>query len=169
MIEINKKIGQIKMQEMAFVLVAFMVFFVLVGLLFVKFRVSSLQDSAETTREEAASNLVKVLAATPELSWASCTGCIDLDKALFLKNEERAKEYEKFWKLDYLVIKRLYPEQENAECDTVSYPKCDLLKIIEKESYGSSSRAFVTLCRQDLQESRVVCELGEIYASGENQ
>lgn len=161
--KIKGKLGQLKIQEMAFVLIAFMVFFSLVGLLFLKFRISGIQSSAEESREEVASKLALVLASTPELSWAECSGCIDLDKAIVLKNKS---EYKQLWKLDYFAIKRIYPVKIVGECSLGKYPECDIITLVGGNDFGISSKAFVSLCRYDFIEDRKVCELGELYASG---
>ncbi len=160
----NKK-GQIKVQEMAFVLVAIMIFFALVGLIFVKFRISGIQESAEQTREEAAANLALVLASTPELGWSDCVNCIDFDKAINLKN--KSKTYANLWKLDYLEIRKIYPVENEGECSLANYPNCNSLKIVDnKGNFGITNRAYVSLCRYDFSKEREVCEIGEIYVSG---
>ena len=158
----NKK-GQLKIQEMAFVLIAFMIFFSLVALLFLKFRVAGIEKSAESVKQEVASNLALVLASTPELAWAECTGCVDLDKAIILKSKS---EYKQLWKLDYLAIKRVYPEMKQGECNLGKYPECDTLTLINSSNFGITSKAFVSLCRFDFIQNRKVCELGELYVSG---
>lgn len=160
--KINVK-GQLKIQEMAFVLIAFIVFFSLVGLLFLKFRVGGIQQSAEKTKQEVASNLALVLASTPELSWSECVGCVDLDKAIILKNRT---EYRQLWKLDYLAIKRLYPEKTAGECSFGKYPDCDTITLVNGSNFGVSTKAYVSLCRFDFNENRKICELGELYVSG---
>lgn len=160
--KINNK-GQLKIQEMAFVLIAFMVFFSLIGLLFLKFRIAGIQTSAESSKEESASRLALVLASTPELNWAECTGCIDLDKAIVLKNKS---EYRQLWKLDYFAIKRLYPVQTVGECNIGKYPDCDSIILVGGNNFGTTSKAYVSLCRYDFIKDRKVCELGEIYVSG---
>lgn len=161
--KLKSKKGQLKIQEMAFVLIAIMIFFALVGLLFVKFRVGSLEQSAESSKERVAGNLVLVLSSTPELSWAECAGCIDMDKAILIKNKS---EYRNLWKVDYLVIKSLYPEKTNKECSLGNYPDCNSLTLVNSSNFGISSKAFVSLCRFDFIKERKVCELGELYASG---
>ena len=132
-------------------------------MIFLKFRVGGIQESAENTKQEVASNLALVLASTPELSWSECVGCVDLDKAIVLKNRT---EYRQLWKLDYLAIKSLYPEKSTGECSYGKYPDCDTITLINGSNFGTSAQAFVSLCRFDFTLDRKVCELGEIYVSG---
>jgi hypothetical protein len=156
--------GQLKIQEMAFVLVAIVIFFVMVGLVLVSIRVQNLKESAGDLRVEDANQLVKNLASSPEFSWedGSCSNCIDLDKAFVLKNR---KGYEDFWDLDYLVIEKIYPFEE-GECLSRNYPDCKSISIVEG-NLGNPSSAFISLCRRDFEETGYVrCELGKVYASG---
>lgn len=159
--------GQLKIQEMAFVLIALVVFFALLGLFLVKWRSGSLQEAAGDSREAATQQLLLVLANTPELGLSGCTNCIDLDKALVVQEQEAAsKMYSQLWKLDYLALKRVYPEKNESECSLTNYPDCDTLTIVPGDNFGTSSRVYVSLCRRDAEKNQEICELGEAYASG---
>ena len=164
----NKK-GQLKIQEMAFVLVAILVFFAIVALFYISVRVQNLKGSVEELRDDEAKTMVRKLAESPEfsLSVENCINCVDFDKVLMLK--EKA-EYQSFYPLDYLAIKVIGALKE-GECTRSNYPECDSLTLIKKkEDFGTPIGAFVALCRQEFfgQDRYVKCELGKIYASGEN-
>jgi len=60
--------GQLKIQQMAFMLMAITLFFVLVGLFVLKINLSELKQSAETLEEKNALLLVTRLANSPEFS-----------------------------------------------------------------------------------------------------
>jgi len=159
---INK--GQMKIQQMAFVLVAIMIFFVLVGLLFITLRVGALNKSAQNLKDDAAKEIVKRLANTPEFIWSDCPGCVDVDKAIVLK--AHAQEYEDLWKLDYLAFEFVYPSRNKSECDLVNYPECSTITLIKDSGeYGVANSAYVSLCYWD-KDGYNKCELGKIYASG---
>jgi hypothetical protein len=157
--------GQMKIQQMAFVLMAIFVFFVLVGVLYVSFKSASLEGSAEDLREEAASELVKKLASSPEFSWTEdCANCLDFDKAFVLKDRE---SYEGFWNLDYLMIEVIGGTGE--ECNPSTYPECGKISIIEKENYGTPKQAFVAVCwYENTNGGYNRCGLGRIHVSGED-
>lgn len=166
---VNYSRGQMKIQEMAFVLVALMIFFAMVALVYFSIKLAGLKEDALSLREEQAKELVLKLAGTPEFSWTAfdCGNCIDMDKAFLLKNR---KTYKDFWSLDYLRIETVYPPK-NGECTESNYPDCNSITIVNKTSqYGSPSLAFVALCRQEFlgQSDYVRCEVGRIYASGKN-
>jgi hypothetical protein len=158
--------GQIKIQQMAFILVALMIFFSIALLIFMTFRLSGIRESAFELREAEARETVRKISSTPEFSFTSdCSSCIDLDKVLILKDR---KSYEGFWDFDYLQIEKIYPKYE-GECDKFTYPDCRTITIIEKEDFGTPVEAFVSLCRwEESQEGYFKCELGKIYISGEN-
>jgi len=157
------KRGQMKIQQMAFVLVAIIIFFSLVLLFFFSVRTRTLEKNAVLLKEEEAKEIVKKLASSPEFYWKeSCKDCVDADKLLMLK--ERGA-YKDFWNIDYLMIEKVYPKF-NEECTNFNYPNCNKITIIEKEDYGIPSSAFVSLCRWD-SEGYGKCEIGRIHVAGE--
>jgi len=163
---VNYSKGQLKIQQMAFVLVALMIFFALVSLFYFSIRVSNLEKSAVELREEEAKELVRKLAASPEFAWTAtdCASCIDLDKVILLKNR---KSYSGFWNLDYLAVERVYPSKQ-GECTRGSYPNCNSITIINKTgAFGTPAWSYVALCRHEFAKSSYVrCELGRIFAAG---
>lgn len=157
--------GQLKVQEMAFVLVALMIFFALVALLYLSVRSSLLERQAVVSSDERALEAVRHLAGTSEFSWGECSGCIDLDKTFVLK-ERIAKNASltRLWDYDYLALESIYPATAGGECTPVTYPACNRTTILKTETYGVAQSAFVTLCRWDAQEQKI-CTLGKLYLS----
>ena len=157
------KFGQMKIQQMAFVLVAIVIFFALVVIMYFSISSSSLQKDAEQIRERKAQETLINLAGTPELSWTSeqCASCIDMDKAIALKESNVAKE---LWDVPFLQIIKVYPsEGENeAECGFGNYPLCNKLTLIDKKQDFISEDVFVALCRYDNSGKPEKCELGKI-------
>lgn len=155
-----------KIQQMAFVLVAIIIFFAMVSLFYFSIRVADIQKGAVSLKEDEAKELVRKLSSTPEFSWTAtdCASCIDLDKTILLKNRNT---YSGFWNLDYLAIEKVYPAGQ-GECTRLSYPNCNTITILNKTStYGSPAWAYVALCRHEIAKSAYVkCELGRIYAGG---
>src|SRR3989344_6357338 len=165
-VEENRR-GQLKIQQMAFVLVALLIFFTIVSLIFFKFKVSDIQSGAIDTRDEEAKEIVRKLSGSPELiftSGNSCDGCVDLDKALLLSEREI---YKNFWNLDYLEIETLFPIRE-GECSRQNYPYCKSIKIIDNDTPGAVFGSFVSICRWEQFEGDgyFKCEIGRILASG---
>ena len=154
--------GQMKVQQMAFVLVAIVIFFVLVGLLFFSVGFRSLEESALELRESEAKEIVRKFAGSAEFTWEECANCVDWDKLLVLK--DRAS-YDGFWNFDYLAIEVVHPDRGEEECASDNYPDCGVISIIEApEDFGTVETAFVSLCRWD-PEGYTKCELGKIIVS----
>lgn len=153
--------AQLKIQEMAFVLLAF-IFLAGIGLLFyVSIRSGGLEQSAQTLAEEGTIGTVASLPSLPGLQ-GPCPQCLDLDGlyTLLLLNRTSLLDH---WDLDYLQIVK---DARNITCTSTTYPDCSTLTLTRSTSYGSATRAFVAACFWDrtLQQER--CEIAAAYASG---
>ena len=167
----NKK-GQLKIQQMAFVLIAVTLFFVIVGLFILTISFSGLRESAKILEEENALALVSQLANSPEFSCENvfdetALNCIDGDKVMALK--ENIGAYSKFWGVKGIEIRKIYPELgRDIECERENYPECNILTLISS-SEGVGVSNFVSLCRKDfdVEESRFQdkCELAKIIVT----
>lgn len=151
--------GQMKIQQMAFVLLALMIFFAIVALFYITIRSGSLSSDVEALREEEAKEMVRKVSSWPEFAWSAsdCAACIDLDKALVLMDNEN---YNDFWDVPFLQIEKIYPESEKKECNKQNYPDCSTMTFVKEEGFVAHS-AFVALCRYD-SESGSKCDLGKI-------
>jgi len=161
--------AQMKIQQMAFMLVALVVFFSLIALIYFSISLSNVRSSAQQLQEDEAREIVRKLAGSPELAFTSssdCDSCIDMDKALMLAE---SPAYEDFWNLDYLMIEKIYPSNIESECTRFNYPDCSKTTIFSKtQDIGSATQAFVTLARWDSDLGKYRYEMGKIYASGRN-
>src|SRR3989344_4789287 len=169
-IMVNKK-SQMKIQQMAFMLIAIMIFFALVGLIILTVGFSGLKEKATALQEENANLLVSKLANSPEFScgqvFESKENCIDLDKVFVLKNN--INKYKNFWGVSGIEIIKVYPENKNLICASANYPDCDTLKLISdtgEKTTGISAENFVSLCRKEYDSENYLtydkCELGKI-------
>src|SRR3989344_5599610 len=107
----NKK-AQMKVQQMAFMIIGLSLFFVLVTLFILSFALSGLKDSKALLDEEEATLLVERLSNTPEFSCGNAfsrtrTNCIDMDKAFVLKG--KISDYKDFFGVEGIKIRVLYP------------------------------------------------------------
>ncbi|MEK6893166.1 MAG: hypothetical protein AABX07_03090 [Nanoarchaeota archaeon] len=164
--------GQLKVQEMAFVLVAIMIFFVLVAIFLLNFWISSLKDDTVSQRDEKSSEIALKLADSPEFAWSSknnrCDNCVDIDKVFALKERiNSGKAYKDFWSHDIGIIKveSLYPEK-TGECTRANYPNCKTITLLNRTQEYSFSGGYIALCRHDAaNKGSMKCELGQIYVS----
>lgn len=164
LLRVGSSRGQMKIQQMAFVLIALVLFLVLAGLFVLTISSSSLRQKAELQREAQALEQVRKLATSPEFSFTSsgdCESCIDLDKVFALK--ERAS-YKGFWKLP--LIKIIKTGEDLVECSELNYPNCGAITLANQTQNVVAPRgAFVALCRHT--NKGYSCEMGKIIAGFE--
>ena len=169
----NKK-AQMKIQQMAFVLVAVFIFFAMVAVFYLSIRTASLRGEVSELREESAKEAVVKLASTSEFAWKvgrskreDCPNCVDFDKAFALREIEG---YGELWGFDYIALEKVYPESEKRECTRSNYPDCNKITIIgSEEDIGTPKNAYVAVCRwvtTDVSGYRK-CELGRLLVTGD--
>lgn len=117
---IKDKTGQLKIQEMAFVLVGIVFLLALVMLFFVAFQSREMNKSAAEYREARAITLLEVVASLPELrcsssfSQTSESVCLDYDKVNFFNsNRDMQNRYSSLWDGSYvskIEIEEVYPK-----------------------------------------------------------
>ena len=159
------KKGQLKIQQMAFFLVAMILFFAMVALVYFSITYSSLKSDVEDLREQEVRELVRKMAGTPEFSWSlyDCDSCVDMDKIFALNNQV---SYQGFWRnIPFLQIVRVYPlygEENPRECALENYPECDTITLVDEDSGIVAHSSFVALCRYEPESKFTKCELGKI-------
>jgi hypothetical protein len=169
---VGKK-GQLKIQQMAFMLMAVTLFFVLVGLFVLVFMFSGLKESATALQEKNAMLLVTKLANSPEFSCGNSFGsyrinCIDSDKVMMLK--ENINKYSDFWDVSNIEIRKIYPKTDSEIiCELGNYPNCNIIRILSKDVKGTDLSNFVSLCRKESSDGEIYdkCELVRLMISYE--
>jgi len=165
------KKAQLKIQQMAFMLIVVTLFFVLVMMFVLVVKFSGLKNTAMELEEKNAMLLVSKIANSPEFSCGESFGrnkinCVDWDKLMILK--ENIGKYERFWGVSNIEIKKIYPT-ENSEviCDKYNYPECGITRIMPKDVQGFDVSNFVTLCRKTMSSDGFYdkCEVARIMAS----
>lgn len=164
--------AQLKIQEMAFMLLAVVLFFTLVGLFVLTLVYSNLHDEATRINEERTISAVSSLADTPELSCvAAKSNCIDGDKLVSLLGKQ---EYAQFWPFSSLKVIQFNGLEKNEsaliDCNFANYPDCDLYVIYDRHIPNERAiHSFVSLCRKEYENGYVYdhCELAKIIAGTE--
>ena len=164
--EYNKR-GQFKIQQMAFMLIAVIVFFALVGVFVLAFRLSSLKQTANLLEEQNAMLLVSKLANSPEFSCGNAFGgarvnCVDFDKVMALKQD--ISKYRNFWGVSNIEIRKIVGADEDIACTVSNYPDCNVVKLLESSSTGYDYSNFVALCWKENEEGDIYdkCETAKI-------
>jgi len=161
----NKK-AQLKIQQMAMMLVALTLFFMLVFLFFISIKMASINKQAEELNRDEAVALVTKIASSPEFNFAGSSRGIDANKVLILKEK---KEYRNFWGIDGIIIEKIYPDysgddgendKEDIECTKENYPECNKISLFTRGD-GEFVHSYVSLCRKELLEGNIYdkCEM----------
>jgi len=169
------KKGQLKIQQMAFMLMAVTLFFVMVGMFLLVLMFSQLRESASLLEEKNALLLVTKLANSPEFSCGEAFGsnrinCVDADKVMMLKGN--MEEYSGFWGVAKIEIRKIYPDNENVLCDGGNYDNCGVIEILSKNvNMLPPSSNYISLCRKDSYEDEIYdkCELALLMVSSEDK
>jgi hypothetical protein len=169
---VNKK-GQIKIQQMAFMLIAVFILFVLIGMVVLSSKISEIKKSATELDEKNALTLVSRIANSPEFSCERSYGnqesdCVDLDKVFALK--KNVENYNDFWGVSNIEIRKVFPVPEREiECTENNYPECNYINLINKDISGFSVSNFVSVCYKERNVNVVAnkCDIGQIILSYE--
>jgi hypothetical protein len=159
-----RKKAQLKIQQMAFMLVAVFIFFVLVGLFVLSFSFSGLRRSAEALEEKESLLVVTKLANSPEFSCEEAFGnkvnCIDWDKVIVLKDS--ITKYSNFWGVKNIMI--IKAGEIGIECTRGNYPNCDYIDLFSTGGEGVPVENFITLCKKESDESQIYddCEIAKL-------
>ncbi len=164
------KKAQLKIQQMAFMLMALTIFFALVGMFIIAIKLSGLKESAAEVAEENALLLVTRIANSPEFSCGESFGtrklnCIDTDKVMMLK--KNIVKYNGFWKVSNIEIRKIFPVSSRDKlCTLGNYPDCNIIRL-RPQNITSEYSNFVALCRKESFEGRVYdkCEIGKIMVA----
>jgi hypothetical protein len=171
---VKGKLGQLKIQQMIFMIMAVAFLFVLVGLFFLSITMNELKKSASNIGEKSAMLLVSKLANSPEFSCGNAFGtsrinCVDFDKLMAL--QENAEKYSDFWGVAKIELRKVYPESETI-CTDSNYPDCGIVKILDKDvNVLPYSYNFVSLCRKEASETLIYnkCELARLMVASEDK
>lgn len=168
---IGKIRAQMKIQQMAFMIIAVVLFLALAGMFILVIKVSDIKESANLLEGENAMLLATKIANSPEFSCGNSFGrnqikCIDADKVMMLK--QNIEKYEDFWgRRTNIEIRIIYPEpEEEIFCELETYPNCNVINL-KNERLESEYSNFVALCRKEYDgiEKYDQCDLAKIMVS----
>ncbi len=155
--------GQLKIQQMAFVLVALMILFGLILVFYASLKTASLRTSAEDIRELQSQEQARKIVGSPEFNYpsGSCASCADFDKAFVLKRRvQQSETYNSFWNTPLLQIKKV--AENEIECTSQNYPNCSTITIYNSTNSFSSVSSFIAVCFYDSTIRKERCDLGKI-------
>lgn len=152
--------GQLKIQQMIFMLLAVFFFFILVLLFYLMIQIGNIKGSVVGLERDKAVGLVTKIASSPELTFENIPNSVDEDKLMILKNSQ---QYTSFWGINGIIVRIIYPQQNASECRISNYPDCNLIKLFTQEN-SSSISSFVSVCRKENNQghSYNYCQIGEL-------
>lgn len=163
----SQRKAQFKTQQMAFMLIAVVVFFAFVGILVLAFNLSSIKETANLLEEQNAMLLVSKLADSPEFSCGEVfggarTNCIDFDKIMILKQD--ISKYKGFWGVSNIEIRKINDSGKDISCSMANYPACNVIRLLENSSTGYDYSNFVSLCWKENNEGNIYdkCEIAKL-------
>ena len=155
--------AQMKIQQMAFMIMAVFFFFVLVGLFFLGIAFRGVGESAQQLQKEQALSSLEVIADMPELNYDSgASMTLDEDK-LRIMSGDFSEAYGDFWPVASIKVYKIFPKPE-------SFVKCPALDCNYFEVYDSGQRdvqeysTYVSICKK-VRESGYTydrCEAGKL-------
>ena len=169
--------GQMKIQQMAIMIVAVFFFFVLVGLFFLGILFKDVGGEAERLHREQAISSLRVIADMPELNYdSSWSMSVDEDK-LRIMSGEFGRNYDLFWPVASVGVYRAYPRfDEVVECPGVG---CNYYGIYDNgqgdtltdignnqvgASYVKTYSTYVAICEKVRESGSTYddCEVGKL-------
>jgi hypothetical protein len=152
-----------KIQQMAFMIVAVFFFFVLVGLFFLGIAFKDVKGNAAQLQKEQAISSLKVIADMPELNFGSGKSMtVDEDKLKVMVGDF-GLAYDLFWPVASVgVYKFNSASGEIEKCPGVG---CNYYELYDNgQSDVKTYSAFISVCNRLKEESSVYdkCEIGKL-------
>ena len=173
MIKKKNKKSQIRIQEMAFMLVGVIMFFAFVGLFGFAIFFNMLRNEAQQTAEAKTLAAIKNLADSPEFYCAtSKTNCVDADKAMALSDNQNYMKFYSFSRLEIIKSSAFKKNSNNmVKCTMANYPDCEDIVIYDKNvKYEKAVSSYVALCRIENENdvNYQKCEIAKLVAATED-
>ncbi len=163
------KKGQLRIQEMSFMLVAVIIFFAMVGLFGIMILRSNLQGSVDIIQEKKVLSTLNFLANSPELKCNDKNNCVDLYKLIGLMDNSN---YENFWPFSSLSVVRYsgFNKSVLRNCVGDMSDDCDRIVVYDKDIVNEKKISnFVILCWTEYEDYYTYekCEIAKIVAGRE--
>lgn len=158
-----KNKGQMKIQQMAFMIVAVFFFFILVGLFFLGIQFKDVKSGVAQLQKEQAISSLRVITDMPELNYDSSDSItIDEDK-LKIMSGNFGLNYDLFWPVASVEVYKIYPAFDEVK-------KCPGLGCNYYEVYNNGQKniqtysTYVSICKKTKEHSSVYdrCEIGKL-------
>jgi len=161
--DLKRTRGQMKIMQMAFMIVAVFFFFVLVGLFFFCIHFKDVKSSAAQLQKNQAISSLRVIADMPELGYDSRESMtLDEDKLRIMAGGF-GDIYEEFWPVASVAVYKLWPvASELKSCPGVG---CNYYELFDNgQSDVKTYSTYVSICKKVKEDGFVYdrCEVGKL-------
>lgn len=160
------KRSQMRIQQMAFMIVAVFFFFILVGLFLLQVFLGEIRGSAQEREREQVFSILETLSQLPEFSCSERSSfCVDEDKIFAMKIPQINTVYSEFWPISSIKIFKIKKNFSGLiECPALN---CNYYKIYEDKTQDQKYEiaSYVSICKKMKDSSGYVydsCELGKL-------
>jgi hypothetical protein len=156
--------AQMKIMQMAFMLVAVFLFFVLAGLFFLGIQLKDVKGSAAQLQRDQAISSLSVVADMPELNYnARDSNSLDEDKLMVMSGGNFSNRYSDFWPVSSVAVYKLWPVANSIKpCPGVG---CNYYELYNNEQGNVKTySSYVSICKR-VKESGFVydrCSVGKL-------
>ena len=160
-----EKRGQMKIMQMAFMIIGVFFFFVLVGLFFLNFMIGDVQSGAYELQKRQAISSLEMIAGMNELSLDSRESMMLDEDKLMVMSGGLGDGYEDFWPVASLRVYKVYPTfSEEKKCPGIDCNYYDIYDSGQVDVVTYSS--FVSICKRVKEFGHIYdkCEIGKIVA-----
>jgi len=156
-----KNSGQMKIMQMAFMILAVFIFFVLVGMFFLVIQFRDIKGDVARVEAEQAISSLETIANMPELNFDSrWSMAVDEDK-LKVMSGEFGNNYDNFWPVASIRVYKIYPAfSEPKKCPGSD---CNYYEIYDSgQTNIKTYAAFVSICSKVGGGASNYCEIGKM-------
>tara|TARA_Y100000034_G_scaffold105630_1_gene133100 strand:- start:3976 stop:4494 length:519 start_codon:yes stop_codon:yes gene_type:complete len=165
MVMMNREGGQMKIQQMAFMIVAVFIFFTLVGLFFVSWQSRSIGRNAADLQKQQALSSIEVIRNMPELNCDLTEGlCVDEDKLNVLA-AGLSDDYAEFWPVASVKVYKVYPSFETEGSKKCPGLNCNYWEVYDSGQTSSEEfSGYVNICKKmrERGSNYEKCEVGKL-------
>jgi hypothetical protein len=159
----------LQIQEMAFMIVAVVFFFMLVILFVLSIYIKGLYGRSNEIGDQRTMASITNLADSPEFRCVlSKSNCVDSDKLIVLLNRTQFRTFYPFSSLK--VVKSTAFNKDEAKmvhCTIANYPLCDIFVVYDdKVENEKAVSTYISLCRKEFEYGYTYdrCEIAKIIA-----
>lgn len=150
--------AQLKIQQMAFMLMAVFIFFILAGMFYLLFQSQDWRKKAEQEERNNAIGLANMLSGSAEFTCGDY--CIDADRAMVLRKRQA---YASLWKVNSIKTRTVSNKTKDTICTEANYPDCNEIVVYKKGNEETTVYSYVSLCKRVKEKEYVEykCELAK--------